>query len=658
MSSPIASRPGLQLQGSSGSFWPTGALQRLIPPAPAWLLRGATAQEQAQGLLSPLLQWQQRRLELVPDQWLQPDAKQRLVAQVGTFVSQPEHPMEGGFGRAVRAAQGDAQAAWFLEQGMIGWQWWLTQLRQQQMLPESPLRDSVARIEAIWQQEGPASVAAQLDRISQGDITRDPIVALYRIPLAVWHDRNADLAIRGIDFLSHLLKPEALRLADATWPLTMALVHAMRPDQGGRRSIEISQQLLDASLAGARPPGWVGLDSVEVRYQRARYLWDLLRTTEALSLLDEVIGEAPAYVLRALVDPAWLETNLQGQDEWRGRLQQRHLDASGAWTRWIQSGGGQSNDASPAAERQRLAQHMLQQIGGQPWVFMAAAQTLPRSGGRSGMSLDPQFLSSLERMREVLADLPRDLRVRSAEPRAAATLVGGAETELSRLDEAIAERHPLRLVELMDFLTEQLPSMLARGLLAQGKSQAMAVAAALEVLEGETRTDLVQAWGDLLQQHLSRCTEQIGPIRELGSQSTVGPDVARRVGEVWERFRLLDEELIRFLRRAFGQLQVVPAPGMDTVRVAAGRFAAARVMTQASDGSSIGAIPLVWRIVSGPAVPREGDELLLEHRAVSLKTGQAYLTISAPSGTEGQRGVVEVQLLDDPTPLSIPYEII
>jgi len=55
---------------------------------------------------------------------------------------------------------------------------------------------------------------------------------------------------------------------------------------------------------------------------------------------------------------------------------------------------------------------------------------------------------------------------------------------------------------------------------------------------------------------------------------------------------------------------------------------------------------------------RDGDPLLVDARAVSLKTGQAYLTITAPEGTVGEHGVIEAHLLDDPTPLAIPYEIV
>jgi len=636
---------------SAGRFWPDRATQRLLSPAPHWMLRGTAPQERVNGLLQPLLGWYQARLQSVPENWLTTDARERLVRLLPQMLDGSNFPLDPGFGAVMRTANGtDATAPWFLEQGILAWQHLITTWREQRLWPDSPLAANSTRIEDLWATKGPAETAAQLDRLSGNDPTRDPVLAIYRLPLALWHDRNGDLAIKCIDFLIQMLSPQALAAAGATWPLTIALAHGLRGN------VTSAAAILDEGMSVSRPEGWTGLTTAEARYQRGRYLWDSGNTDAALVLLDLAMDVDPAYVLRVVSDPGWLETNPIGQEDLKGRLGKRYADASSNWTRWIHSGGGKTLENR--TDRRLLAQEAIQVVGAEAWALIAAAHTLPKQGVGRSVSFDPQFLANLERVREVLGDLPKDLRIRSTESDAAPMLCFGAETELTRLEHAVGARDGVRMVQCVEFLQENLVPMLSKGLLAHGRSQAMALAAILEVLEPEARTDFIMQWGETVNDLLKRCTDQIAPVRELAGQGTVGVDVSRRAGLIWDAFENIDDELVRFFRRSFGQLQIIPAPGVDKIRVLAGKFTAARVIVQDAVGTPVGAVPIVWHVERGPAVVRDGDPLLVDARAVSLKTGQAYLTITAPEGTVGEHGVIEAHLLDDPTPLAIPYEIV
>lgn len=626
----------------------------------------ATTAASAAGLADALRRLWAARLERVPDAWLSTTGRQALVALAPALTA--ESPVAGGFEWIARAigtpAGGSAGASgaasggadpdtfWSLDLGGLAWMARLTQLRTDGRLPETPGAARAAAIEQAWAAEGATGIAARLDAATRGDPTTDATIALYRLPLAVWSERNQALAVRLLDVLGRVLPSATVQALGATWPLTYAAVHALRGHP------EAAAHLLDERRSAVLPRDWQGLATVEVRYARARYLWEAERTADAVRLITGVLRESPSHVLRLLTDPVWQGANLLDRSALDAPLTRLATEALTAWTRWQQGPGATASDP-----RARRAQEMVRRLGTQYYPVLAASVTVGGVPREAPLRFDPAFHDTLERVRHFVAGLPATLHVRLGGPEDAPMAWGSEDSDLGRLEQAVVQGRVPEAVRRLDRLVGALPGELRLHLVHHGSRMVTALLAAGQITEAQPASPGNRDRIDQILRLLAEASAQVAPIDALGS--SVGPELTRQVTPIWQTFQQIENAWVQADLRAYGRLSLVDAsaeaPGAESLlRVPAGtgEWVAAKVRVTDGRGAPVGGVPLRWGVSSGPARPTDLAPTLIEDWSVSLQTGLAYLRVSPGAGVPGERGTVSVRLLSGGADLQLPYVIV
>lgn len=640
----------------SSTFWPKKAWEtNLILPMGPWAIvddptSNAPRLRQA---LDPF--WTEKLKDLDP-LWISKGGVDRFLEIRETIKA--DTVIGAGF-EMIEGAILDPDHFWFFELGMLAWMSRLAKLRQDGLFPDTPGRRAALKIEEIWAKQGPQAVCEQLDRATQNNPTTDTVVALYRLPLAIWHERDLGLAVRLLDHLASRLDGDIILRLGATWPLTFGLIHALRGD------LNLAETLLNQEKVASRPRGWKGLSEPEAQYQRARYLWGMETpesTKEALRLLEEVVGKAPVFILRIAGDVGFNQVNVFENHTLHDFTSRILVESSSMWTRWQQAHGSSLHEDANIAR----AQETVRRIGAEGYILVAASRALPEGGIKQSAKFDRAFLSTVERLQGFLAALPDTLSFGLGNPGDARQIIGNEDSEATRLANAlkIPGDHTF---DLVNKLQEELPNSLKMGLVHYGLMLSQALNTAGEIVESELEEANSPEGRRRLKEIVSLlndCLAQVEPIKEVGKSGReksvlgVGSELSRQVIPIWATFMNIQERWAKYNLTAFGRMNILPDLMGGEVLINEGSFGAIRVGVSDGAGMPLAGIPVFWKIASGPARARGLATQLAEYIDISLKSGRAILSVEPGIGKKGDSGKIDIQVLGQRAPITISYRIV
>lgn len=621
------------------SYWPHRAWSTLVGPVWPWLSPSGDADAFARRVRGAIDPYWTKRLRRIPARYLSERARETLI---GARERIDIRTVSGaGYQLVERAGAGRADAFWFFELGGTAWIRALDRLRSQGWLPPVP-EGSITpdEVEAAWRKGGPEAAKSVIDPV----LARSPVghatLALYRVPIALWHDRSADDAIRLLDRAVSRLTTATMGEFGVTLPLTYGLLHGLRGD------VERAAEILNEAPDPQRPPGWSGLASPEVRYWRARFLWDSNQSESAVQLVRKVIECAPEYLLRLATDRAWQETNVESRAQLGAMIGEVVDSARGDLTRFQQS----RKEGDEQIQAVRTISEIMRFAADEPYMLLAAASLLPEieTWRESQASVGHAFHVEYQRMRSFIDHLPANLPLRLGagfQPR-----LRGEDSDIQRLDELIARKRFREAKRYLDDLYREIPLAAKMASASYGSRLVGALATAGEVLQGRGQPEDKQRLRRIYQLS-QRCVDLVRPIQDLPDQ--VGESLLDDLQQVWGEIAAIERAWIDSESRAFGQMRLVPPSEVQPIE--RGGWTAYTFSVVDSAGRPVAGVPILWRIVSGPAHPKEPAECLDGEWFVSLKTGRVYLTVEVRGAGGG--GEIEARILGDYSPVRIRYSI-
>jgi tetratricopeptide (TPR) repeat protein len=554
----------------------------------------------------------------------------------------PDTPYAAGYEKVEAAAAGSAEAMWFFDRGAGAWTLLLGQLRSLGLLPGDPKDEHIDALERAWRAGG-AKAAAALDRAIARAPLAYPAFDLFRVPLCVWEGRDAAKAMVHLDKAVTRLTLPGRRAMGSTLPLTYALLHAMLGD------LDAAEQALDETRLGAREAGLSGLTGPEARYHRARYLWLLGRHQEAVALLTTAVAEDASYAARAHWDTVWREPgDAHLAPAAASALGQMVEDARSQLAVWQQS----RTPVEAATTEGRAVTEVLRLGGSEPHAALVAAAQLRRiRGWRDGQKPGRDaFRIDLERLQEFAAAIPGFAPIRLGTGYAP-RFAGPAPSDMDEVARLVAGGRLRDAERYTEDLLHDLPATIRLASITYVTRLVEALAGAAEILQsrdGQGDRVLLQKIDELYNR---RCLTLIDPVRNLTGQ--VGPELTDQVRELWTRIGQIEEEWVGVARYAFGEF-TLRAP--EELRpVPTGGFAAYALKVVDAAGNAVSAVPVLWRVASGPAEPREPADSLTTESALSLQTGLAYLAVAAPN-SEGE-GEIEAWIMGTQHRVRFPYRV-
>jgi tetratricopeptide (TPR) repeat protein len=626
------------------SFWPNRAWQYLMAPCWPW----AATQEVtfAPRIGAALGPYWASRITQVPDTVLGGRLRDKITLAMPSVG--PESAGAAGFEMVAQAARGDADAFWFFELGNTAWMVALQRMRREGWFPENTDFDLLNTVETLWAgPDGPAQAAARLDQaLAASDTSPDaplPLaLLLYRVPLAIWSDRNAT---HGAQLLSRALKhlpAGAAQVLGATIPLTFALTSALGGD------IESAVTLLAEGRVPARPVGWTGYRTPEVRYQRARYCWALERYTAALDHLRLALHESPSYLLRLASDPAWIEpgtTTLPVQVQ--TLIGTMVAEARSAMARFTQ-GRAPNDENIPEVKR---VVDTLAFGGDDPYGIVASAALLPalHAWRESQRTVGQSFAADLERLTQVVGEIPLSFPVRLGMDYGR-RLQGGEDADMDRLVSLLDRGRFTHAEEFVDNLLRDLPVALRMGLFGYLQRLVNALATAGDVLRERGREEDEARYSKIVEL-VGVCMDLIEPIKQFSDE--VGLGLAQQFNATWDRVTAIEASWVQSEARAFGAMRLIPRD--EAAVVTRGGFKALTLSVVDVAGEPVPGVPVIWRVASGPCAAKDPIECLDGEWALSLQTGVVYLAVEAKGVGDG--GIIEAWILGNYSPVSIPYRV-
>lgn len=616
------------------SYWPERARKNLLGPAWPWILPsdGPSFSTRVRAALDP--HWT-RRLERVPESFLSATARERLLRVRNAITA--DAVAGGGFEKVEQAILGLPLAFWFFDLGCPAWMIALARLRDEGWIDEDPALPFRA-IEDAWRKSPVEAIQALNDAIGK-EPAAHPTLCLFRAPLALWQERNPVRAMADLDIALSQMSSFALEILGATLPLTYAFLHALQGD------VEQGVQMLAEGRFENRPSGWTGLHELEARYHRARLLWDLGSFDEARRILDGILSTDASYLIRLFSDPAWREapeqeyvslSHLVGDVAGRARSQ---------IARWQQSRkSSNSEDIKPIEEILRLG-------GDQPYFAIAIGAHIGRSTGieRDEAAVDRSFWQNLDLVREFADQLPDYVPLRLG-PGYRRRFVG-EKSDMEALERFVAEQRWKEARELLDRLMVDLPWAVQMASISYVARLANALVMAAEVMQTRGRKEDLPRLKRVLEL-IERCKNLVDPIQMLPDRLSEGLNHA--VQRIWGQIAEIERAWVDSERRQFGRMRIVPPEVIQPVR--RGGWISYQLTVTDAAGQPVAGVPVLWRVASGPAFPKEPADCLDGEWALSLHTGTVHLTIEA-MGT-GDGGVIEAQILGNYSPIEIPYRVV
>jgi tetratricopeptide (TPR) repeat protein len=581
-------------------------------------------------------------LELVPQSMLSPRARGICLKLHQDAALAADTPAAAGYAKIAAAAAGDASAFWFFDLGHAAWISLLGQLRTGDLLPaDAEEKRQLAHVEQLWMRQGPAAAAAELDRLLGQNPLSHPAYSLYRTPLALLHDGDPRMAMACADRGIARLNYRAVGLMGATIPLTYAMCHAMLGD------LRSAEKTLNEDLGEARPAGWTGYRTAEARYQRSRYVWELGLYEESAALIGKVIAADPDYMLRMHSDPVFASRVTASGGPLQALIQSGIEQARVDLDRWQRNRIAGDREA-PAVRR---IVDVIDALGIEPYSLLCVGRLIPSADAwRSRqMALGATFNTDLKRLREFAAVLPSAMPLRLASS-GRRRFDGVEDSDMAVLESLVDRGRVAEAADMVERVIDDLPYSTKLASFAYLVRLSEALATSGNVLsagarpEDESRYDVIVELG-------KRCLGLVEPIRALPETFTQG--LAQQLVPVWDEIAAIETSWIRSEDRAFGLLRIVP-PAQPPVLVQ-GTFRAPQVLVTDSAGQPAAGVPVLWRVASGPAVPKTPADCLDGEWASSLATGIVYLSLEVRGS--GASGTIEVRILGNYSPVTIPYSV-
>ena len=621
------------------SFWPERAWAYLMGPAWPWIAADGPAEFRAR--VQPAIEpYWTSRLATTSGLLLSERARDLVLRARGTIT--PETLAGAGFEKVEAALDRTPEAFWFFELGSAAWMLLLRRLREQGWLPEEPPTVDLVGLETVWRQFGPGHAVPALDAILSAEPFGHPAVALYRASLALWHDRDPQAGMRALDRAVSKLSVAAVEAMGPTLPLTYALLHALAGDP------QRAADLLAEGYRPGRPRGWSGLGSPEVRYHRARYLWDLRATDEALALVRQVISVDASYALRLVTDPAWMDTGLpNAQALVMGAIGDVLARMRSAVTRFQQT---RTAAEAEIPEIRRIVDAL--DFAGDEGYFVLAAGTQLRvvdEYRQSQIAIGPAFYADVERIQQVAQGLPGACTL-CVGPAFRRRFAGTPTAEVTRLEHLLDQGLFAEASDLVAVLLADLPQAMRLATINYAQRLVVALATAADVLRERRRREDEPHFLQLAKL-AERGLAQVKPIRQLPDEA--GPALLYAVQKIWEELLAVQDAWVKYEAKHFGALRLKAPAAIRPI--ARGGWTAFALQVMDAAGLPVAGVPIVWRVVSGPATPREPIEALEGEWALSLQTGVAYLAVDAKGAGSG--GEIEAMVLGGQHPLRFTYTV-
>ncbi|HEX7121164.1 MAG TPA: hypothetical protein VF178_02255 [Gemmatimonadaceae bacterium] len=598
----------------------------------------------AQGVLqsdriAPVLNgYWRKRLAGVPGTLLSERARLRVL-QARTGIS-PDSTGGAGFEYVEAALAGRPEGFWFLDLGAAAWIQVLHRLRREGQLGAEPDNTALDRVERIWRQYGPGHAVQAIDAEVRQVEGASGALSLYRVPLALWQEKNPRAAMMHLDRAIARLAPETIAAFGPTLPLTYGLLHALSGDVAHAAAI-----LAEGRVSG-RPTGWTGLTSSEVRYHRARYLWDLRQYAEAIEIVRGVLAHDASYLIRLATDVAWAEAGATHTGQLRSMVGEVIREARSALLRWQQ---GRRTGEETLPQTQRILE-LLDFAGDEPYLVLAASTLLPavEAWRAEQAAVGHIFYADLDRLRAFARALPASLPLRLGHGFHARFV--GEDSDIDHLEALVESGHLTDAAEYVDALLREVPLAVKAATISYGARLVSALATAIDILAARRRAE-DEPRLEKLTRLSGKCLTLIEPIKALPDD--VGRPLSTQLERLWEEVVEIEKDWVRSDSRAFGQLRLLTPPEPYAVRRGDWRAFAVKVVDAA--GSPVAGVPVVWRVAVGPAHPKEPTDGLDNEWALSLQTGVAYLPVEVKG--VGSAGHVEAWILGDSRRVRVPYRV-
>lgn len=619
------------------SFWPDRARRSLLGPAWPWIspTDGASFSQRVRAALEPY--WQ-KRLARLPEDYLSAQAREHVVEAAPRM--RPDSVTGCGFDKVAAAAAGVPDAFWFFDLGSAAWVVTLGAMRAEGWIGDDE-KLSLDVVEAAWRQHGAAKAIEEIDPALADRPAARPLLQLYRAPLAFWHEQDPAAAARALDRAVSRLSAPILGALGSTLPLTYAALHAL---QG---KVEEAATFLEESHVEGRPIGMRGLDTPEVRYHRARYLWDLRRYDEARQLVRRVIEADPAYLIRLSTDPAWSELH-GGQVASLHQMAGEVIGAARARIARFQQSRQEVDRANPAV---RSIDETLQFVGDEPYMVLAAASLLPRVQEWRDQQddVDMAFEKDLERLEEFADEIPNSFRLRLGGDYAPRFV--GEGSDIARLRQMVEQERYRDANDFMKRIYEDLPWGVRLGTLSHLARLTQALATSGDVLRMRGREEDLPRLEKIVEL-LGRCVQLAEPARNM--PETVGAELLRSMQNVWKEIEAIETAWIESEKRQFGRMRIVVPDEVKPVR--RGGWISIQVRVTDVAGNPVAGVPVLWRVASGPALPKEPADCLEGEWDLSLHTGTVHITVEARGRGDG--GVIEAHILGGYSPVRLEYRVV
>lgn len=600
-------------------FWVDKAWDFVV--GKAWPFINPYQAEDGERVRATLHAYWSQRIERVPLSLLSSHARRVIAAQE---ENRRDAALIAGFEFVRAASRFDPRAFWFFDIGSAAWNVLLQSVSFGEFLDlNDEEMEVLRRIERTWRSAGADAAIAELEPLIGAGETLGGALYLYRAPLALWQERNLVRAFDCLDRAWDILPGPLL----ASFGESLSLMYAMLLALDG--NLEAAADRLDPSKHSDKPE----LEAEEVRYHRARYLWGMGLPEEATAVLLSVVEDEPAYLLRFATDMAW-GRHPEGPQSIYAAINQRAEALRSEIMRWQRRVDLSRNEMFADVKA------AMDAFSSDLYPIFAANAARKRALARGGIEPydpPPRFYTELERLKEFAKEFPVTFPFRTG-PHAPVRFTSSDDSEMERLL-ALAEKGvDKNLVEYVGNLVEVLPRAVRFGILEYGQRLVNALIAEYETLQGSEPNKASQ-----LYQWAQRCVELIPSINDLAQQA-VGKEFGKRVDEIWSDLYRIESEWIFYRKARHGQAEMV-VPEEEQV-IERGRWKP--IVCRAVDvkGTPLSAMPVVWRVKSGPAMPKEGAQFVLFEWSQPLRSGASYIRIAIPEDAPlGVSGEIEARAL-------------
>lgn len=618
------------------SYWPDRARKSLVGPAWPWMspLDGDSFALRVRNALEPY--WT-KRLQRFPADYLSAPSREYLI-EVRQKI-----PLDArlgcGFEKLAAAVNGEPDAFWFFELGSAAWIMSLVRMRAEGWLSDDETLP-LGIVESEWRKGGAARAVEVLRPALAERPAARPLLSLYMVPLALWHAGDVEEALLALDRAVARLSLPVISALGSTLPLTYALLFALKGD------VERAASILEEGRNEGRTPGMRGFDTAEVYYQRARYLWDLRRFDEARTLLRKLLGKDPAYLVRLLTDPAWSELHRPQLPSLHQLIGEVLGDAQSQLARFQQSRRDQDL-ANPVV---RKIDETLGFVGDDPYMLLAAASLLPdvRNWQDQQQLIDPAFETELQRLEEFAEELPTSFPLRIGGDYA--PRFTGEGSDMERLQQLVEQERYMDAADLLTRLYDDLPWALRMGTATHLTRLTQALATAGDVLRMRGKEEDGPRLKKIVEL-LERCIRCLEPVKAMPDK--IGPHLIEVTRGIWRELEAIETAWVQSERRQFGQMRIEPPSDIKPIR--RGSWAAIQVRVTDVAGQPVAGVPVLWRVASGPAFPKNPAECLEGEWGLSLHTGTVHITVEVMGRGDG--GTIEAWILGNYSPVTLSYRV-